>query len=47
MTVSKCIAGGFLTKSLRLHTLVLEGAEDRPGAAVGAVAEEQPRMPWW
>lgn len=35
MTVSKCIAGRFLTKSLCLHILVLKGAEGHPRGAVG------------
>lgn len=35
MTVSKCIAGRFLTKSLCLHILIFKGAEGHPGGAVG------------
>lgn len=47
MTVSNCGAEsvGLPHKSLCLHSLVLKGAEERAGGAMGVIAEDMPGMP--
>lgn len=48
MAVNNCSAKlAFPHKSLCLRSLVLNGAEERPGGAVGIIAEDEPGMPWW